>query len=220
MIELTRVKKRYDTSKDVLRNVSFSLEKGSMTFITGPSGSGKSTLLKLIAGLERPSSGTVIVGGELVSDLKSWELPFYRRQIGVVFQDHKLLSELTIGDNVALPLRVCGYPQTEIYRRVESALSSVGLAGTQSLYPGQLSGGEQQRVGIARAVVSKPSVLIADEPTGNLDPGLSEEIMDLLFRFSQVGVTVLIASHDLALIKSLGHPVLAINSGAVIEALI
>jgi len=215
MIELNRVRKRYETSKDVLRNISFTLDKGSFTFLTGPSGSGKSTLLKLISGLERPSHGAITVGGEMVHQLKDWEMPLYRRQIGVIFQDHQLLQEFTIYENVALPLRVCGCDEQEISRRVSSALASVGLSNTQKLYPAQLSGGEQQRVGIARAVVAKPSVLIADEPTGNLDPDLSHEIMDLLYRFSQVGVTVLIASHDLSLIKRLGSPVLRLEDGSI-----
>ena len=215
MIELRHVHKRYSQQKDVLKNVSFSLEKGSMTFLTGQSGAGKSTLLKLIAGLERPNKGDVVVGGEPVSSLKSWELPYYRRQIGVVFQDHQLIEELSIFDNVALPLRVSGYRDIDIQRRVTSALASVGLADSAPHSPSQLSGGEQQRVGIARAVVAKPSVLIADEPTGNLDPELSTDIMGLLHRFSQVGVTVLIASHDIALIEQLGHPILHLQGGNI-----
>ncbi|MEQ3695475.1 MAG: cell division ATP-binding protein FtsE [Pseudomonadales bacterium] len=215
MIELRHVHKRYSQQKDVLKNVSFSLEKGSMTFLTGQSGAGKSTLLKLIAGLERPNKGDVVVGGEPVSSLKSWELPYYRRQIGVVFQDHQLIEELSIFDNVALPLRVSGYSDIDIQRRVTSALASVGLADSAPHFPSQLSGGEQQRVGIARAVVAKPSVLIADEPTGNLDPELSTDIMGLLHRFSQVGVTVLIASHDIALIEQLGHPILHLQGGNI-----
>jgi cell division transport system ATP-binding protein len=186
-----------------------------MTFLTGQSGAGKSTLLKLIAGLERPNKGDVVVGGEPVSSLKSWELPYYRRQIGVVFQDHQLIEELSIFDNVALPLRVSGYSDIDIQRRVTSALASVGLADSAPHFPSQLSGGEQQRVGIARAVVAKPSVLIADEPTGNLDPELSTDIMGLLHRFSQVGVTVLIASHDIALIEQLGHPILHLQGGNI-----
>lgn len=215
MIELRHVHKRYSKQKDVLKNVSFSLEKGSMTFLTGQSGAGKSTLLKLIAGLERPNKGDVVVGGEPVSALKTWELPYYRRQIGVVFQDHQLIEELSIFDNVALPLRVSGYSDIDIQRRVISALASVGLADSAPNFPSQLSGGEQQRVGIARAVVAKPSVLIADEPTGNLDPELSTDIMGLLHRFSQVGVTVLIASHDIALIEQLGHPILHLQGGNI-----
>ena len=215
MIELRHVHKRYSQQKDVLKNVSFSLEKGSMTFLTGQSGAGKSTLLKLIAGLERPNKGDVVVGGEPVSSLKNWELPYYRRQIGVVFQDHQLIEELSIFDNVALPLRVSGYSDIDIQRRVISALASVGLADSAVNFPSQLSGGEQQRVGIARAVVAKPSVLIADEPTGNLDPELSTDIMGLLHRFSQVGVTVLIASHDIALIEQLGHPILHLQGGNI-----
>ena len=215
MIELRHVHKRYSQQKDVLRNVSFSLAKGSMTFLTGPSGAGKSTLLKLIAGLVQPNKGEVIVGGEVVSSLKNWELPYYRRQIGVVFQDHQLIEELSVFENVAMPLRVSGYSDLDISRRVASALSSVGLADSLTSFPSQLSGGEQQRVGIARAVVAKPSVLIADEPTGNLDPELSAEIMGLLHRFSQVGVTVLIASHDINLIEQLGHPILHLQAGDV-----
>jgi cell division transport system ATP-binding protein len=216
LIELQHVYKRYDKKKnDVLRNVGFALEKGSMTFLTGASGAGKSTLLKLIAGLERPSKGELIVGGLSVGQLKNYELPYYRRQIGVVFQDHQLIEAFNVGENVALPLRVSGYRESDIERRVAAALSSVGLADKLQCQPSELSGGEQQRVGIARAVVARPKVLIADEPTGNLDPELSAEIMDLLYRFSQVGVTVLIATHDIGLINQMGHPILHLNSGMV-----
>ncbi len=216
MIELQHVYKRYDKNKkDVLKNVSFALERGSMTFLTGQSGAGKSTLLKLIAGLERPTKGSLNVGGLSVGELKDYELPFYRRQIGVVFQDHQLIEAFSIAENVALPLRVSGYRESDIQRRVTAALASVGLGDKVTSFPHELSGGEQQRVGIARAVVARPKVLIADEPTGNLDPELSAEIMDLLYRFSQVGVTVLIATHDIALINQLDHPILHLSNGVV-----
>jgi len=216
LIELQHVYKRYNKDKkDVLKNVGFSLERGSMTFITGHSGAGKSTLLKLIAGLERPSKGRLVVGGLSVGELKDYELPFYRRQIGVVFQDHQLIEAFSVAENVALPLRVSGYKESDIQRRVSAALASVGLGDKLNYQPSELSGGEQQRVGIARAVVARPKVLIADEPTGNLDPELSAEIMDLLYRFSQVGVTVLIATHDVALINQLEHPIMHLENGVV-----
>lgn len=219
MIELESVYKRYpNKKKDVLSNIQLELERGSITFLTGHSGAGKSTLLKLIAGLERPSRGKLTVGGVSVGELKHYELPFYRRQIGVIFQDHQLINAFNVFENVALPLRVVGYKEADIERRVASALASVGLANTQALYPDELSGGEQQRVGIARAVVAKPQVLIADEPTGNLDPELSAEIMDLLFRFAQVGTTVLIATHDISLVDQLEHRRLHLSEGGIHEA--
>lgn len=215
MIELRNVCKKYKNSAFNLRNISLSLPAGSMSFLTGPSGSGKSTLLRMIAGLERPTSGAVTVAEEQVDTLTHWELPHYRRQIGVVFQDHQLIASMTAFENVALPLQVSGYAQSDIERRVKAALNSVGLAERMFDYPEHLSGGEQQRVGIARAVVAKPSVLIADEPTGNLDPQLSREIMGLLHRFSQVGVTVLIATHDTELVEELEHPVYHLSSNGL-----
>jgi cell division transport system ATP-binding protein len=184
-----------------------------MAFLTGHSGAGKSTLLKLIIVMERASQGQVLVDGQNLNRLKVGQIPQLRRNIGVVFQNHQLLFDRTVFDNVALPLVISGYKPKEAARRVRAALSKVGLQGKEKQYPMALSGGEQQRVGIARAVVNKPPILLADEPTGNLDPELSREIMDLFRQFNGVGVTVLIASHDLFLVELMGHRVLELDHG-------
>jgi cell division transport system ATP-binding protein len=188
-----------------------------MTFLTGHSGAGKSTLLKLLMLMERPTQGKVIVAGQDLSKLGYSRIPYYRRHIGVVFQDHQLLNDRTVFDNVALPLKISGFPEKDISRRVRAALDKVGLLDREQYYPIALSGGEQQRVGIARAVVNKPPVLIADEPTGNLDPELSAEIMHIFEDFSRVGVTVLIATHDLDLVSQFGHREMVLRRGRLIR---
>jgi cell division transport system ATP-binding protein len=200
MISFQRVFKRYPNGREALAEVSFELGTGEMAFLTGHSGAGKSTVLKLIALLERPTRGQVRVNGINTSTLASRGIPAFRRQVGVVFQDHKLLADRPVFDNVALPLAIAGTPRREMDKRVRAALDQVGLLGKETSFPLELSAGEQQRVGIARAVVSKPPVLIADEPTGNLDPDLALEVMNLFRRFQEVGVTVLVATHDVHLI--------------------
>jgi cell division transport system ATP-binding protein len=186
-----------------------------MVFLTGKSGAGKSTVLKLIACLERPTRGTVVVGGKNTSTLKARHVPAFRRHIGVVFQDHKLLGDRPVFDNVALPLVVAGVAFKDMDKRVRAALDQVGLLGKERFSPMELSVGEQQRVGIARAVVSKPPLLIADEPTGNLDPDLAVEIMKLFRRFSDVGVTVVVATHDLHIVRDFGARELVIENGQI-----
>ncbi|WP_148864609.1 cell division ATP-binding protein FtsE [Marinobacter fonticola] len=213
MIQFEKVSKRYEGGHTALQGVSFEMSRGELAFLTGHSGAGKSTLLKLIMVMERPSAGNVIVGGQRLNALARRQIPFIRRHIGVVFQNHQLLFDRTVFDNVAMPLEVTGVPHREIGRRVRAALDKVGLLSKEKMNPIQLSGGEQQRVGIARAVVNKPPLLLADEPTGNLDPELSADIMHLFEQFSQVGVTVLIASHDIALIRHLRRRVLTLRHG-------
>jgi len=209
---------RYPETGDVLRNVSFHLQKGEITFLTGHSGAGKSTLLRLITAMERCSRGRVILDGQDLGLAKEYQLPFIRRKMGVIYQDYKLLYDRTVFDNVALPLVIAGYGHYEVTRRVRAALDKVNLTGKEKKYPLALSGGEQQRVGIARAVVNKPPIIIADEPTGNLDPDLSAEIMLLFEQFQQVGVTVLIASHDISLITQLNHRVLKLDHGQLVAS--
>ncbi|EON91824.1 cell division ATP-binding protein FtsE [Marinobacter lipolyticus SM19] len=216
MIEFRQVTKRYDSDHTALRQVNFSLARGELAFLTGHSGAGKSTLLKLIMVMERPSAGEVIVGGQMLNKLPKRQIPYIRRHIGVVFQNHQLLFDRTVFDNVAMPLEVMGVPARDIGRRVRASLDKVGLLNKEKMSPLQLSGGEQQRVGIARAVVNKPPVLLADEPTGNLDPELSADIMHLFGQFSQVGVTVLIASHDIALINDMQRRTLTLDHGQLI----
>ncbi len=213
MIRFTHVFKRYEGGYDALKNVSFELNRGEMAFLTGHSGAGKSTLLRLIALIERPSRGEAVVNGQDLLKLPRRRLPWFRRDLGVVFQDYKLLYDRTVFDNVALPLAVTGTDPVEIGKRVRAALDKVGLLSKERVYPITLSGGEQQRVGIARAVVGKPSLLLADEPTGNLDAELSDEIMDLFLDFHHHGVTVLIATHDLRHIERLGKRVLKLDHG-------
>lgn len=195
MIKFDRVGKLYPGGYEALKNLSFEIEKGELVFVTGHSGAGKSTLLKLIAGLERPTSGTVLIGNQNVSKLRRAALPFLRRKFGLVFQDHKLLYDRTVYDNVALPLHINGIVGNEAGKRVRAALDKVGLLSREKAMPITLSGGEQQRLAIARAVVSRPAILIADEPTANLDDTYATEIMKLFHSFHQVGVTVLIATH-------------------------
>lgn len=217
MIKFDGVSKRYPGGQEALSNVSFHFERGELAFLTGHSGAGKSTLLKLIMLMERASQGQVIINGQNLQRLSRRQLPWFRRHIGVVFQDHQLLFDRSVFDNVALPLQVAGYEPREAARRVRAALDKVGLLSRESRNPITLSGGEQQRVGIARAVVNKPMLLLADEPTGNLDPALSAEIMTLFESFNQVGVSMLIASHDLALITRLEHRILTLDGGRLVE---
>ncbi|HEX4975318.1 MAG TPA: cell division ATP-binding protein FtsE [Pseudomonadales bacterium] len=217
MIEFLEVCKTYPSGQQALKDVSFVLEQGEFTFLTGHSGAGKSTLLRLIMPNEHPSSGEVIVGGCNLRKLSSHNLALYRRRVGVVFQDHQLLNDRSVFENVALPLRVSGFSHRDMGRRVRSALDKVGLLGKESVNPDTLSAGERQRVGVARAVVNRPSVLLADEPTGNLDPTLAGEIMDLFEQFSQMGACVLIASHDLALIHRYHTRLLSLDHGQMVR---
>ncbi|HVO47752.1 MAG TPA: cell division ATP-binding protein FtsE [Steroidobacteraceae bacterium] len=215
MIVFDHVSKRYPNGREALTSVTFEIHTGEMVFLTGRSGAGKSTVLKLIALLERPTRGTVLVAGRNTSTLKSRHIPAFRRNIGVVFQDHRLLVDRPVFDNVALPLVVAGTPLKEIDKRVRASLDQVGLLGKERMLPVELSVGEQQRVGIARAVVSKPPLLIADEPTGNLDPDLALEIMRLFRRFQDVGVTVVVATHDLHIVREFGQREIVIENGQI-----
>ncbi len=217
MIRFDSVTKRYDGTGEAIRNLSFQVDHGEMVFLTGSSGAGKSTLLKLIALIERPTRGQVLMDGRNIGRLPAREIPKHRRQLGVVFQDNKLLAERSAFDNVALPLIIAGLSDREIARRVRAALDQVGLLKKERSKPGALSLGEQQRVGIARAVVTRPRVLIADEPTGNLDPWLSLEIMKLFGRFNDIGVTMLIATHDLNLLGKLGGRRIQLANGELSE---
>ncbi|MEJ6670962.1 MAG: cell division transport system ATP-binding protein [Candidatus Azotimanducaceae bacterium] len=217
MLVFDHVSKRYPNGFEALSDVSFSVEAGEFVFLTGPSGAGKSTLLKLINGVERSSRGQVHVAGQNISRLPTRKIPDLRQGIGVVFQNHQLLFDRRVYDNVALPLLIAGMKPADISRRVRAALSKVGLTGREGDWPETLSGGEQQRVGIARAVVHRPPMLLADEPTGNLDPDLSREIMSLFLQFSQLGVTVLIATHDLELVEAMPARRLQLQGGRVIE---
>ena len=216
MIRFDQVFKRYPNGREALAGVSFNIESGALTFLTGHSGAGKSSILKLIALIERPTRGQVIVNSQNTSGVKPRGIPHFRRQIGVVFQDHKLLHDRPVGDNVALPLVIAGVPRREIDKRVRAALDQVGLLSREKSLPLELSTGEQQRVGIARAVVAKPTLLIADVPTGNLDPELALEVMRLFKRFSEVGVTVVIASHDVHLIDQVGARRIVLSAGRVV----
>lgn len=213
MIAFEQVSKRYGGRFDALAHINFRVARGEMVFLTGHSGAGKSSLLRLVMRLERPTRGKVLVAGHDIATLHATQIPFYRRQIGVVFQDHQLLFDRSVFRNVALPLEIMGTDPRETGRRVRAALDKVGLLYREKALPIELSGGEQQRIGIARAVVNKPALLLADEPTGNLDPDLSASIMQLFTEFHQIGTTVLIASHDLSLISRLRHRVLKLSDG-------
>ena len=215
MIDFTHVFKRYPGGFDALRDINLRIEAGEMAFITGHSGAGKSTLLRLITAIDRPTRGLATVNGRNLVKLPRRRIPWFRREIGVVFQDHKLLFDRTVYDNVALPLIVTGTDDKDIPRRVRAALEMVGLLDKERMLPVTLSGGEQQRVGIARAVVNKPPLLLADEPTGNLDSKLSDEILDLFLDFHHHGVTVLIATHDLHLIDRARQRVIQLDHGEI-----
>jgi len=218
MIRFDSVYKTYSRQQDALRNVSLEIEKGEFVFLTGRSGAGKSTLLRLVALVEQVSRGQVIVDGQILERVPRREIPYYRRRIGFIFQEHRLLPDRTVFDNVALPLVVAGHRSSETQKRVRAALDKVGLLNKEKVSPRALSGGEQQRVGIARAVVNRPQILLADEPTGNLDPALSLEILELFGQFNDVGVTVVIATHDLELLQHQGHRRIALVSGQVSPA--
>lgn len=217
MVSFSNVAKRYPGGHDALKGVDLTIEQGEMVFLTGHSGAGKSTLLKLIAAIEQPSRGQVVVNQQNISRIRNRHIPKFRRNIGVIFQDYKLLHDRTVFDNVALPLIVAGMDGPEVGRRVRAALDKVDLLRKERVLPITLSGGEQQRVSIARAVVAKPPILLADEPTGNLDPELSEEIMQLFIDFNQVGVTMLIATHDIALIERLDKRTMVLKEGTVVH---
>ena len=218
MIRLDAVAKRYPSGREALADVSFEVGAGELVFLTGPSGAGKSTILKLLALIERPTRGQLYVAGQNVAAIRRRGIPAYRRQLGIVFQDHKLLHDRPVWDNVAMPLVIAGAPRRELDRRVRAALDQVGLLGRERSFPIELSTGEQQRVGIARAVVAKPPMLIADEPTGNLDRDLALDIMKLFKRFQEVGVTVVIASHDVYLIDQLDARRIALAGGRLAAA--
>jgi len=217
MIRFDNVSKRYAAGQDVLRGLSFAMEPGAFVFLTGHSGAGKSTVLKLIALVERPTRGTVLLGERNLNQVRWRGVPAVRRQIGQVFQDHRLLMDRTIFDNIALPLVIAGTPRPDIEKRVRAALDKVGLLARERASPIQLSAGEQQRVGIARAIVAKPPLVIADEPTGNLDPQLAAEIMAVFATLTQGGTTVLIASHDLHLVQRLRKRVLVLDHGRLVD---
>ncbi len=217
MIRFEQVSKRYPGGHEALRQVSFELASGEMAFLTGHSGAGKSTLMKLIMLIERATQGQIYIDNRNLSRLPRRRIPAHRRQIGVVFQNHSLLFDRSVFENVALPLQISGYSRSEIARRARAALDKVGLLSKEDLNPIVLSGGEQQRVGIARAVVHKPQLILADEPTGNLDPELSEEIMKLFCQFNEVGVSVLIATHDIDLIHRLGKREIQLSQGRIIN---
>jgi cell division transport system ATP-binding protein len=216
-IEFQRVTRRFDNGQEALKELTASFDAGSMTFLTGHSGAGKSTFLKLLLCLDRPSRGQILVNGVNVAQLPARRLAHYRQNLGAVFQDHHLLAERTVYDNVALPLRVSGYRERDVARRVRAALTRVGLLSKENLFPRYLSTGEQQRVGIARAVVTRPKILLADEPTGNLDPELSRDIMQLFRQFHLIGTTVIVASHDRDLIESMGMRIIELAHGSMVS---
>ena len=218
MIGFSAVAKRYPGGQEALKEVTFSLQAGELAFVTGASGAGKSTLLKLIPAIERPTAGSVVVNGQNVGALKRAALPYLRRHLGLVFQDHKLLYDRSVHDNVMLPLLFGSLAPRDAARRVRAALDKVGLLGRERANPIQLSGGEQQRLAIARAVVNRPAILIADEPTANLDEDSAAKIVDILLSFNQVGVTLIVATHDQALVARHGRRVLRLEAGRLTAA--
>ncbi|HHL18949.1 MAG TPA: cell division ATP-binding protein FtsE [Thiothrix sp.] len=211
MIEFKQISKKYPTGQLALYNVNLTLQKGEMAFLTGHSGAGKSTLLRLIAGLEQPSDGTLMIEKTDVGKLKTKQIPLYRRRIGMIFQDHHLLADRSVFDNVALPLRITGLHHRDIRRRVHAALDKVSLLNKEKQNPMMLSAGEKQRVGIARAVVNKPKIILADEPTGNLDPELAQDIMYTFKQFNDLGATILVASHDHHLIEHMRKRIIVLQ---------
>ncbi len=217
MISFSKIWKRYPGGLEALRNITFTIEASEMVFITGHSGAGKSTLLKLTAAIERPSGGSIIVNGQNVGALRPGAIPYLRRNFGLMFQDHKLLFDRNAFENVMLPLHVNGFERREAARRVRAALDKVGLLAKEKAYPITLSGGEQQRLAIARAIVHRPAILLADEPTGNLDAGYAADIGELFRSFNQVGVTVVVATHDEALAARLQPRVVALKAGVVVS---
>jgi len=218
MIRFENVWKRYPNGREAISNLTLSVGRGEMVFLTGHSGAGKSTLLKLVALIERPTRGTLMVNGQNTATLPRAKIPPFRRDIGIVFQDHKLLMDRPVYDNVGLPLVIAGVQEKEIDKRVRAALDQVGLLGSERMLPAELSVGEQQRVGIARAIISRPPILIADEPTGNLDPQLASEVMALFRRLNEVGVTVVVATHDLHLVRESGLRSIVIEGGRIAGA--
>ena len=216
MIRFEQVGKRYPNGHVGLHELSSRARRGEFLFVTGHSGAGKSTLLRLLLALERPTSGKLLLAGQDIGAIRNSEIPFLRRQIGVVFQNHHLLFDRSVFDNVALPLQILGLPRAEIEQRVGEALERVSLKDMGEALPADLSSGQQQRVGIARAVVHQPALLLADEPTGNLDPRLAAEIMGVFEDINRMGTTVLIASHDLALIARMRHRLLTLQRGRLI----
>jgi cell division transport system ATP-binding protein len=217
LVSFSAVAKRYPGGLEALKDVTFSLEAGELAFLTGRSGAGKSTLLKLIPAIERPSAGTVIVNGQNVGALKRSAIPYLRRNIGLVFQDQKLLHDRSVYDNVMLPLAFSGHAPREAARRARAALDKVGLLARERANPVQLSGGEQQRLAIARAVVNRPALLVADEPTANLDAEAAASILEIFIEFHRVGVTALIATHDLALVARHGKRRIHLENGRTTE---
>lgn len=213
MIRFNEVCKRYPGGYEALKNISFDIGAGEMVFLTGHSGAGKSTLLNLIAAIERPNSGSVIINGQNIATLKSGALPYLRRNLGLIFQDHKLLFDRSVFDNVVLPLQICGFSQRECATRARAALDKVGLLVREKANPIALSGGEQQRLCIARAIVNRPAILLADEPTGNLDADSAHDIMDIFKSFHQVGVTLLISTHDEDSLQQHGTRTLTLKHG-------
>ena len=218
MIQFTNVFMTYPSGNKALQNINLSIEKGEMVYISGRSGAGKSTLLKLINLIDRHARGQIIVNGQNLERITRKRIPIFRRNIGFIFQNHRLLDDRTIFNNVALPLIIAGSNHQEVKRRVQAALDKVDLLSKINSYPMELSGGEQQRIGVARAVVNRPAILIADEPTGNLDPMLSWEMMKLFEQFNQVGVTVLIASHELDMIKHMNKKIIILNKGRILDS--
>jgi cell division transport system ATP-binding protein len=218
LVSFNRVGKRYPDGYEALRDATFAVEAGEFAFLTGHSGAGKTTALKLIPAIERATSGAVLVNGQNVGALRDAALPFLRRSLGLVFQDQKLLHDRNVFENAQLPLQICGEPPREAARRVRAALDKVGLAGREKALPVMLSGGEQQRLCIARAVVNRPGILLADEPTANLDPNAAAEVMEIFRAFNQVGVTVLVATHDAALVDRFGTRAVRLDHGRVVSA--
>jgi cell division transport system ATP-binding protein len=218
LVSFNRVGKRYPDGYEALRDASFAIEAGDFAFLTGHSGAGKTTALKLIPAIERATAGAVLVNGQNVGALREAALPFLRRSLGLVFQDQKLLHDRNVFENAMLPLQICGDPPREAARRVRAALDKVGLAGREKAMPVMLSGGEQQRLCIARAVVNRPGILLADEPTANLDSGAAAEVMEIFRAFNQVGVTVLVATHDAAHVERFGTRAIQLDHGHVLAA--
>ena len=218
MIEFRNVSKYYEnTSTDAIKNISLKIKNGEFVFVVGQSGAGKSTLTKLMIAEQKPTSGEIFINGYKVHELKRKEIPYFRRGIGMVFQDFRLLENKTVYENVAFAMQIVGATSRQIRRKVPDVLSSVGLASKAKSFPGQLSGGEQQRVAIARALVNTPSVIIADEPTGNLDPVISQEILNMLNEINKNGTTVIVVTHDRELVNNFQKRVIALDAGEIVS---